>query len=633
MDPQESDTARRRRFETDVPLPPASEPDPYSVTHISMPASVGPYRILGELGRGGMGAVCKAYQADLDRTVALKVLAPELAEHQDAVDRFMSEARAVAQLQHPNVVAIYAIGQERGMYFFAMELVVGRTIQDLIDAHGPTSPKQAVWLTIQAARGLAAACEHGIIHRDVKPANMILGSSGDLKIADFGLAKTIHVEKGLTAAGVVVGTPEFLSPEQANGRAVDHRADIYSLGGSLVFMLSGRSPYEADTGIGMILQHVNGPVPQLDHAPPSLNRFIARMMAKDPAARFATYRDLLNELLRLEAREVLQDRVIGTGKPAPSLLALVKDAENAAPALVSPIGATPRMSHHVLAPVMAPAPVPLPPAVPSPHAPHSPPAPTLPDAPHDTQGDTLNLLARLEAHLEGAQFVENKPAPVRTPSPESAPAEKPPAPAVRAASSSLLDWPTVVIPAKLEQQLSRAPSGFSTSSLPDIPVGLWRFSGPDRWVWIAAMAVCASILTASLIGGLNFMAFGLVALSALVIVFFLFVHLLIDAYGRLRIDPIAIWRESQVAPNRIVWATVATASIRLAPPKPLFLARWYNRVEFEFTKKDASISRIHIPVVFGRVCMDDFDQFKTHLTLALTVYGVNMVQERESAQP
>jgi uncharacterized RDD family membrane protein YckC len=251
------------------------------------------------LGRGGMGSVYLGQDTSLGRPVALKVLDPELGRDRDVVARFEREARAQARLRHPNVAQIHFIGEEGGMHFFAMERLVGPSV-DVVLARGPLPWAEAVEHTLAAARGLRAALAEGFVHRDVKPSNLMLDPDSRIKILDFGLVKSMRGDAELTRDGAIIGSPLYMAPEQGRAEDVDHRADIYSLGCALYHMLTGRPPFTAPSPVGIITMHVTDkatPVRQLAaDVPEAVERIVERMMAKQPRERFPDYDTLIAAL-------------------------------------------------------------------------------------------------------------------------------------------------------------------------------------------------------------------------------------------------------------------------------------------------------------------------------------------------
>lgn len=263
---------------------------------------------VGELaGRGGMGAVYLGRDVSLDRRVAIKVLPAELAEEQALQQRFIREARAQARLTSARVAHIYHIGRTppdadgaRSLYF-AMEYVSGGSLADRIERGEPIDPEQCRRWLVQAASGLSDAQRAGIVHRDIKPGNLLLDHNGDIKIADFGVAKPIDAgEERLSLHGTVVGSPLYMAPEQAKGLDVDFRADMYALGCAFFHMLAGEVPYDGPTPLAVVAKHMMAPVPALRDKNPAVPRalaaIVARLLAKEPADRFVSYDALITAL-------------------------------------------------------------------------------------------------------------------------------------------------------------------------------------------------------------------------------------------------------------------------------------------------------------------------------------------------
>jgi len=270
----------------------------------------GKFRIVEPLGSGGMGTVYKAQDTSLERYVALKVLSPELCRNKQFMERFVREAKAVAQLTHPNITTIYQY--TKGDVFFAMEYVPGINFADRVKEDGPVALDVALEVARQTARGLKAAAARRIIHRDIKPSNLLVTGEGQIKITDFGLAKawaSVGHTLDLTSTGVVMGTPLFMSPEQGRGGTVDHRSDVYSLGATLYFLLFGRPPFEADSPIAIILKHINDPVafPERPTVSQGVKALVLRMMAKDLDRRFADYDALITAIDKVERGESLEE--------------------------------------------------------------------------------------------------------------------------------------------------------------------------------------------------------------------------------------------------------------------------------------------------------------------------------------
>lgn len=270
---------------------------------------MGPYEIRCEIGSGGMGVVYEGWDARLNRRVALKTLWPVLAQRPEARERFLREARAAASVSHPNVTQIYDIGEEGGQVYFAMEYLEANSLQEILEEKGCLSFERAIDIARQAARGLKAAADVGIIHRDVKPSNLVFNSEGVLKVTDFGLAKHVMADKDLTLDGQTIGTPKYVSPEQASGGQVDARSDIYSLGATLYEMVAGRPPFEGSTPMEVMLKHVRDPLPPVQTVNPAAPRQLAglihSMLSKQPGARPQSYEHLLEMLDRVEAGKTI----------------------------------------------------------------------------------------------------------------------------------------------------------------------------------------------------------------------------------------------------------------------------------------------------------------------------------------
>jgi WD40 repeat protein len=261
---------------------------------------LGHYEVMEVVGRGGMGVVLKAFDSRLHRIVAIKVMAPALASSASARQRFNRESRAAAAVRNEHVIDIHAVGEENGLPYLVMELIAGRSLQERIDQTGPMQLKEVLRIGLQTARGLAAAHAQGVIHRDIKPANILLENGVErVKITDFGLARAVD-DASLTQSGVVTGTPQYMAPEQARGEAVDHRADLFSLGSVLYAMCTGRPPFRAGTTMGVIrlvsdveprpIREVNPDVSE------RLAAIIAKLHAKEPAQRFQSAAEVAEAL-------------------------------------------------------------------------------------------------------------------------------------------------------------------------------------------------------------------------------------------------------------------------------------------------------------------------------------------------
>lgn len=272
---------------------------------VGKPLGQGQFRIVERIGSGGMATVFKAYQPVLDRYVAVKVLPDYHARDPIFKERFLREARAVARLDHPNIVQIYLFGEEENITYIVMQYVDGGTLKDKLKASGALSPADAIKFVTQAAEGLGTAHEHGIIHRDVKPANMLLRKDGHLLLSDFGIVKILEGTTNLTRVGTGIGTPQYMSPEQGTGQPVDASSDIYSLGIVLFHCLTGRVPFNADSPLTITVKHLNEPLPvaflRQANVPQPIEQVIVKMTAKTPADRYQNTSAFVGDLLRAAA--------------------------------------------------------------------------------------------------------------------------------------------------------------------------------------------------------------------------------------------------------------------------------------------------------------------------------------------
>jgi eukaryotic-like serine/threonine-protein kinase len=259
----------------------------------------GRYELEEQVGSGGMSKVYRAHDRLLERTVALKILHEHYSQDEEYVERFRREARAVAQLAHPNVVTVIDRGEHEGRQFIVFEYVDGENLKQLVAREGPLPPKQVVELGLQVARALASAHARGVVHRDVKPQNVLLSDEGLPKVTDFGIARSSDVES-VTLTGTVMGTSEYISPEQARGEPVDVRSDVYSLGAILYELCTGEVPFPGENPVSVAMRHLHEPVPSVrerrPEVPPRLDAAVRRSMAKDPAERFASMDELVAEL-------------------------------------------------------------------------------------------------------------------------------------------------------------------------------------------------------------------------------------------------------------------------------------------------------------------------------------------------
>ncbi len=293
------------------------------------------YELHRRIARGGMADVFLARDSLLDRPVALKVLFPEFATDPTFVQRFRREAQAAANLSHPNIVSVYDWGEEGGTYFIVMEYIEGHSLAQTIKDEGRLHPDRAADITTDVAAALGFAHRNGVVHRDVKPGNVLISPSGQVKVADFGIARAVSNQENLTQAGTVMGTATYFSPEQARGESVDPRSDVYSLGVVLYEMITGRPPFTGDSPVAVAYKHVQEPVPpprsRNPDIPPALEAVVLKAMAKDTADRYASAEDLRADLRRF--REGAQVQAAAFAAPAP-------EATRAVTTVAAPAGAT-----------------------------------------------------------------------------------------------------------------------------------------------------------------------------------------------------------------------------------------------------------------------------------------------------
>src|SRR5215510_5284704 len=291
-----------RRFRDRMP----AVPNPQSGTIL------GAYRVEGTLGSGSMGEGFRGIDTGLNRRVAIKLLSEKHRDSPELRQRFVREGRAVAAISHPNVVQVFATGSFDDRPYIAMELLDGADLGSIVEREGRFDALHAAHAALDAAQGLAAAARAGLIHRDVKPSNLVRLSDGRVKVTDFGLAKPVDPgsEPALTAMGVVVGTPDYIAPEQARGETIDERVDIYALGGTLYFLLAGIPPFRTgkpaeDKYLKVVARHLRNPPPNATVANPGCDPELAElartMMAKKPAER-PSYDELIQQLSHLVAR-------------------------------------------------------------------------------------------------------------------------------------------------------------------------------------------------------------------------------------------------------------------------------------------------------------------------------------------
>jgi eukaryotic-like serine/threonine-protein kinase len=258
------------------------------------------YELEELVGTGGMSTVFRAHDLQLERRVAIKILHEHYAEDPEYLERFRREARAVARLSHPNIVTVIDRGDDGERQYIVFEHVEGENLKELVLRSGRLPVRRALELSLAIADGLSFAHEHGLVHRDVKPQNVLLSQEGEVKVTDFGIARSLHVEHGVTQTGTVLGTGEYLAPEQASGKGVSPATDVYSLGVVLWELLAGDVPFTGENFVAVALRHVNEPPPDLRQrrpdVSPRLEAAIERALAKDPARRFPSMAAFAKEL-------------------------------------------------------------------------------------------------------------------------------------------------------------------------------------------------------------------------------------------------------------------------------------------------------------------------------------------------
>jgi eukaryotic-like serine/threonine-protein kinase len=259
----------------------------------------GRYRLEAKLGSGGMSTVYLARDETLDRPVAVKVMHREMSEQEDQLQRFRQEARAVAKLTHPNVVSVIDAGEDGGHPYIVFEYVKGETLKQRISRVGALDTQEAIAYAIEVGRGLSVAHARNMVHRDIKPQNVLIDEEGRAKLTDFGISRQLE-QDGMTATGRVLGTTDYVAPEQAMGKGVDPRSDIYSLGVVLYEMLVGQVPFHADSQVGVAMKHVNEELPDVQRRRPEASAAVAlvveRATAKSPAERYQTVGGMIDDL-------------------------------------------------------------------------------------------------------------------------------------------------------------------------------------------------------------------------------------------------------------------------------------------------------------------------------------------------
>ncbi len=312
------ETATSDTDRTVVGLPGLSDPEAW------IGQSLGKYEITGVLGQGGMGLVFRGFDPTIERDVAIKVLSGAVAQDAAALQRFQVEARTAGKLSHPNVVTVYEIGQEGLTHYLVQEFVEGESAAGHLEHQGRYAPAEATRIMVEACKGLGAAHTLGLVHRDVKPANILVARDGAVKVADFGLAKQAGTGSGVTVAGQILGTPHFMSPEQCQSADVDFRSDIYSLGATYFSLLSGQSPYaESGSVMQVMFAHCQSQPPDprtlAATVPAACVEVIHRAMAKAPQDRYASMeamqRDLEAILAAMSGTNVVLPSKSGTSLP------------------------------------------------------------------------------------------------------------------------------------------------------------------------------------------------------------------------------------------------------------------------------------------------------------------------------
>src|SRR5215204_1134063 len=279
------------------------------------------YKLEARLGSGGMSTVYLARDTTLDRQVAVKVMHREMSEQADQLERFRQEARSVAKLSHPNVVSVIDAGEDGGHPYIVFEYVEGETLKQRIGRDGALAPQEAIAYAIEVARGLSVAHARNMVHRDIKPQNVLIDAEGRAKLTDFGISRQLE-QDGMTATGRVLGTTDYVAPEQAMGHPVDQRSDIYSLGVVLYEMLVGQVPFHADSQVGVAMKHVNEELPDVQRRRPEVSAAVAlvveRATAKEPGERYQSVAEMTDDLET--ALEVESVRAGTTTREATSVL-------------------------------------------------------------------------------------------------------------------------------------------------------------------------------------------------------------------------------------------------------------------------------------------------------------------------
>jgi ligand-binding sensor domain-containing protein/tRNA A-37 threonylcarbamoyl transferase component Bud32 len=305
--------------------------------------NLGPYRIINQIGQGGMATVYKAYHAAMDRYVAIKVLPRQLAESPEFVGRFQQEARTIANLEHPHILPVHDYGESEGITYLVMRFLDAGTLKERLQGSAP-SLTEIDRLFAQLADALAYAHDHGVVHRDLKPSNVLVDARGNLFLTDFGIAKLLEASPQFTSTGAMIGTPAYMSPEQAQGLKVDQRSDIYSLGIILYEMITGRVPYEAETPLAVVLKHLNEPLPIPSSVKPGISpaieRVILKALSKNVDDRFASVAEFQAAWRQAFSEAQGEAETVAAAPPAPTAAATTV-AASTPPAATVPTVASP----------------------------------------------------------------------------------------------------------------------------------------------------------------------------------------------------------------------------------------------------------------------------------------------------
>ncbi len=310
--------------------------------------TLGPYRIINQIGRGGMANVYKAFQPSVDRYVAIKVLPTQLAESKEFATRFHQEARIIAMLEHPHILPVFDYGESDGVAYFVMRYLDAGTLKDKMEAGRPLPLNEIDRIFTQLADALSYAHSHGVVHRDLKPANALIDSFGNVFLTDFGIAKLLEsASPRLTQTDAVMGTPAYISPEQAQGMPVDQRSDIYSLGIILYEMVTGGVPFVADTPLAVLFKHISDPLPLPSKVKPdipeAIEQVILKALAKDPQDRFATAGEFVTAWKNAleQAKKAHQRETVPPTPVRPSVATSQPEVKAAAPKAVQSKSRTP----------------------------------------------------------------------------------------------------------------------------------------------------------------------------------------------------------------------------------------------------------------------------------------------------